>query len=176
MTDESEQAWVLAALKRYERPLLRFAATIVGYEHAPDVVQDTFLRLCRQDRRKVEGHLAPWLFTVCRNRAVDVLRQRERLSPLEADVHQSVDSAPGNGLERKEQMSQVLSCVQQLPERQREAVALKFSGGLSYKQIAEVMELSVTNVGFILHTAIKTIRERLSDAEAIAQPAVRRAP
>jgi RNA polymerase sigma factor (sigma-70 family) len=52
-----------------------------------------------------------------------------------------------------------------LSDNQQEAVRLRFQNGLSYRDIAAVTGLSVTNVGFLIHTAIKTIRTRLG-AEA----------
>jgi RNA polymerase sigma-70 factor (ECF subfamily) len=73
-------AWVRAAVERFEGPLARYAFRIVGeMESARDIVQETFLKLCGQDRDRVEPHLAEWLFTVCRNRALDVLRKEKRV-------------------------------------------------------------------------------------------------
>jgi RNA polymerase sigma-70 factor (ECF subfamily) len=54
--------------------------------------------------------------------------------------------------------------VKQLNDRQQEAIRLKFQSGLSYKEIAEVMDITVNHVGVLLHNAIKTIREKLSNA------------
>jgi len=56
-----------------------------------------------------------------------------------------------------------------LPLNQREVVRLKFQNGLSYQEISRVTSLTVTNVGFLLHTALKTIRHQLQ-AEAKAAP------
>ena len=51
--------WIRDAFDRYEGPLVRYAMRLTGnLESARDVVQDTFLRLCRQPRDRVEGHLA----------------------------------------------------------------------------------------------------------------------
>ena len=49
-----------------------------------------------------------------------------------------------------------------LEPRDREVVILKIEHGRSYKEIAEIMEISVTNVGFILHTAIKKLAKDLN--------------
>lgn len=169
MTDQDHRKWVLSVLARFERPLLRFATTLIGPSHAADVVQDTFLELCRAERSQVEGHLSAWLFSVCKHRAIDVSRERRRLAVLEEDEGmQSPDSGPAVRAERQESMSRVLGALERLSERDRQIVILKFSAGLRYKEIAEVMELSVSNVGFILHTAIKTLREELGDAAAAA--------
>lgn len=165
MADDAD--WVRDALRRFEAPLLRFAASIAGPAHAPDVVQDTFLKLCREDRQKIEGHLAAWLFTVCKNHAIELVRAERRLSSMEeVDVQPSPDSGPVNKPERKENASRISAAMEALPERQREALLLKVDGGLSYKEIAEVMNTSVGNVGFILHSAVSRIREHLAAAEA----------
>ena len=83
----------------------------------------------------------------------------------EDDMIRSPESGPSSKLERKQSMHRVQSLLGELPERQRQAVLLKFDAGLSYKEIAEVMEISVSNVGFILHTALRTVRERLGEDE-----------
>jgi RNA polymerase sigma factor (sigma-70 family) len=162
MGSDSEQAWLEAALERYEGPLLRYAASVVGRAAAPDVVQDTFLALCRAERTTVADRLAPWLFTVCRNRAVDSLREGRRLAPLEDEVR-SQESEPWSSLEAQQSLERVHELLGALPDKQRQAVILKFSGGLSYKEIAEVMELSVSHVGVILHTAIGRMRASLAE-------------
>jgi len=52
-----------------------------------------------------------------------------------------------------------------LPSKQREVLRLKVEAGLSYKDIAEVMNLTVGNVGFILHSAIARVRESITEQE-----------
>src|SRR6185295_19975499 len=85
--------WVIEALTQYERPLLRYAKWLLGdLDAARDVVQETFLRLCREDRARLDGRVAAWLFTVCRNLALDAKRQSGRLSSLnDADVAVAAD-------------------------------------------------------------------------------------
>lgn len=162
MNDDEDRVFVRSALAAHEQPLLRFAASLVGRAHAADVVQDTFLALCKADRSEVSGHLAAWLFTVCKNRALDLKRKHGRLSELqEEDEMVSPESGPASRVERQQALGRVESALLGLSPEQRQAVILKFSGGLKYKEIAEVMELSVTNVGFILHTALKALRAEL---------------
>jgi RNA polymerase sigma-70 factor (ECF subfamily) len=59
-------------------------------------------------------------------------------------------------------MSHVLRSLRQLPRNQQECIRLKFQGGLSYKQISHFTNLTVTNVGFLIHTGLKTLRQRLA--------------
>src|SRR5215510_14239893 len=148
---DDDRAWLNSALERYEQPLLRFAATVVGRELAADIVQDTFVALCKASREQIEGHLAAWLFTVCKHRAFDVRRDRGRLAELAEDEGmESPDSGPMTRAERRESMSRVLDALERLGERERQIVILKFSAGLQYKEIAHVMQISVSNVGVIL--------------------------
>ena len=62
-------------------------------------------------------------------------------------------------------MMRIQACLAALPEKQRELVRLKYDGELSYKEIAEVTGLSVSNVGFILHGALAQLREALAREE-----------
>ena len=63
--------------------------------------------------------------------------------------------------EQRDTTARVLEFVDKLTENQREVVRLKFQHGLSYKEIAVVTELSVSNVGYLIHTAIKRLRTEL---------------
>jgi RNA polymerase sigma-70 factor (ECF subfamily) len=164
MPELADREWVESVLVRYEQPLLRFASQLVGPAHAADVVQDTFLALCRASRAEVEPRLAAWLFVVCRNRALDLRRRDQRLSSLDDDSSvASPESGQASSLEQRQSMTRVQQIVDALPSKQRQALVLKFSAGMSYKQIAEVMELSVTHVGVILHHAIKHVRQQLEE-------------
>ena len=71
--------------------------------------------------------------------------------------------SPGDVLERKEALSKIGRLMTNLSENQREVLRLKFQSGLRYKEISEITGLSVSNVGFILHTAIKKLRTRLEE-------------
>lgn len=160
---------VQTALERYERPLLRFAATIVGKETAADVVQDVFLELVKEPWEKVEGHLAAWLFTVCRNKAISHRRKTARHTDLEEDaVPEELDRGPDRALEKKQAGARIARAMESLSERDREIVSLKFAGGLSYKEIADVTKLSVSHVGVILHEALKKVREGIAKGERAA--------
>ena len=154
--------WIEAVVDEYEGRLTLYASRLVGdADRGRDVVQDTFLRLWQADRAAIEGHLAKWLYTVCRNRAMDVYRKEHRMTPVDAQlmsVH--AERKP----DKPEQEPRLLAHVEGLPKRQQEALRLKFQGGLSYREIAEVMDTTANNVGVMLHTAIKTIRQRLADS------------
>ena len=159
--------WTQSAVTRFERPLLAYVRRMLGdAERSRDVVQDTFLQLCRQSRSDVEPKLAPWLFAVCRRRVIDILRQQNTERRMTATVELSdygMETKAYETVENRDTSQVLMLHLEDLPDQQREAVLLKFQQGFSYKEIADVMELSVSHVGVLLHTAIKTLRERMSD-------------
>ena len=175
MTDEpsTKTEFVLAALDRYERPLIRYAARITGdIELARDVVQDTFLRLCEADRARVDGHLAAWLYTVCRNRALDVRRKEGRMGSLQEGQAESIRSnAPGPGTvaQTHEEYGLVLDALGALPENQQEAFRLKFQGEMTYREIGEVMGISLGTVSHLVGAALDSLREQLRGKINLAQ-------
>jgi RNA polymerase sigma-70 factor (ECF subfamily) len=64
-------------------------------------------------------------------------------------------------MEQKDSAAQVMTMMRRLPEREQEVLRLKFQGGLSYEEIARVTGLSASNVGFLIHSAVKKLRARL---------------
>ncbi|MFO1460439.1 MAG: sigma-70 family RNA polymerase sigma factor [Verrucomicrobiota bacterium] len=166
---DQHSEFIRTALERYESPLVRYCYGLTGnLDTARDVVQDTFLRLCEQAPGAVEGHLAQWLFTVCRNRALDVQRKATRMTSLnegELDHRASADPSPAESAATRDTVHRIDELLADLPLNQREVVRLKFQNQLSYQEIAAVTSLSVGNVGFLLHTALKTLRSRLDRLE-----------
>ena len=168
-TDEREEL-VHVGLVEFESALIGYAASIVKDEDcAKDVVQDTFIKLYEQDPEKVKGSLKAWLFTVCRNRCFDIIRKEKRMINVEDDqltVIRDAGDDPSRAAERADEHSNVIKFLDRLPENQREVMRLKFEGDMSYKEISQVTQLSVSNVGFLIHAGIKRLRGLLSDQVA----------
>lgn len=156
---------IRSAIDQYQGRLIAFAARITGdLEAARDVVQDTFLRLCQQDLDAIADHLPAWLFRVCRNRALDVRKKEGPLEPLDETPEPTTDPAGADQhrlLENADHARRVLTAVAELPAAQQEVLRLRFREELSYKEIATVTGRSVNNVGFLIHTAIRQVRQRL---------------
>lgn len=157
--------WVQEAVRLYEEPLTLYAARLTGcVERGRDAVQETFMQLCAARREELEGHLKEWLFRVCRSRALDMRRKEQRMIAVaEPELHAPViEHEPVLAAERSESRALVSEQLQSLPTNQQEVIRLKFQHGLSYKEISAVTGLSVSNVGFLMHTGIKTLRKRLA--------------
>jgi RNA polymerase sigma factor (sigma-70 family) len=161
---DPDQQFLLDTLERYERPVIRYALGVVhDLDQARDIAQDVFIKLSQNLSTLDRERIAPWLFTVCKNRALDHLRKHQRLLPMETTaIDQQSSSAPGPSevIEEQELTQQLSRWMSELPEKQREAVRLKFESGLSYKEISEVLQTSIGNVGTLIHLGVTNLRER----------------
>lgn len=186
---------LIALLDRYERPLIRYASSMVGdLDSARDVVQEAFIRLAQEkmgsaecggrnearDSEKVNGespaiphsalhipHLEAWLFTVVRHRALDHLRKHSRIIPMTLpDDRPCTAPGPSATLEQRENADSIFDLLDSLSPNQREVIRLKFQNDLSYREIADVTKLTVTNIGFLIHTGLKKLRALLREQPA----------
>jgi len=73
----------------------------------------------------------------------------------------SPDPSPADRVEQNDSLSRALSLLTHLPSNQQEVLRLKFQHGLSYRDIAGVTSLSESNVGFLIHTGLKTLRQKM---------------
>ena len=157
-----------ALLRRFERPLLQYATRILGdSDRARDVVQETFVKLQSEKREQMDDAPAKWLFTVCRNGALNICRKEKRMTYLDQELlegRESEQPAPSEKLEQKEASGFLLKILGTLPPRQQELLQLKFQNDLSYQEISEITQLSVSNVGVTIHNALKTLRQRYGQA------------
>jgi RNA polymerase sigma-70 factor (ECF subfamily) len=163
----TREQFIEQAMADFESPLIGYATTILNdAERARDVVQETFIRLCQQDPDKVADSLKSWLFTVCRNRALDILRKEKRTIPLE-DIRWRKVAGPGLQPDelawQEERSARVTALLDRLSANQRDVILLKFQQGLSYQEIQAVTGLTSGNIGFLIHTGLKRLRDLLPD-------------
>jgi RNA polymerase sigma-70 factor (ECF subfamily) len=154
-------------LRRFEVPLLQYATRITGNnERARDVVQEAFIKFQRN------GAVAPektstWLFTVCRNGALNICRKERRMMYLDEEVIESradEQPMPFERIEQREASGFLMKILATLPARQQEVLQLKFQNDLSYQQIAEITKTTANSVGVLIHTALKTLRQKYGEA------------
>lgn len=153
-----------------ESPLLGYALRYTGEAAlAEDVVQDAFMKLHVQFEEVEKPR--QWLYRIVHNLALNQRRAAGKTVSLEQSANDGNPSAPDNAdpallpdeqIIRLEGIGLVRISLEALDERSRELVKLKFNDELSYKDIAERTGLTPTNVGFILHHALKTIAAELA--------------
>src|SRR5256885_7923739 len=154
-------------LRRFETPLLQYAKRITGNnEKARDVVQETFIKFQRNGAVATEK-TATWLFTVCRNGALNVCRKERRMMYLDEEIIESrpdEQPMPFEQVEQREASGFLMKILATLPARQQEVLQLKFQNDLSYQEIAEITKTTANSVGVLIHTALKTLRQRFGEA------------
>jgi RNA polymerase sigma-70 factor (ECF subfamily) len=80
----TEGDWVRETFHQHQAALVSYVEHLLGeLDQARDVVQEVFLRLCREDDPGLRERVAPWLYTVCRRRALDLLRKERRMQPMD---------------------------------------------------------------------------------------------
>ena len=140
--------------------VLRYALRLGGdKELAQDIAQEVFLR--RQTQQDIHNERA-WAYRTARNLVIDHFRKNRRAGSVE----QLDDSLPDESTrfrpvyqaEQKEQIEMLHDKLNNLSPRHREAIRLKFQEGLSYAEIAQIMNETVATVGWLLHEAIKQLR------------------
>jgi RNA polymerase sigma-70 factor (ECF subfamily) len=130
-------------------------------DSAREAVQHAFLQLCERSAEELEGREAQWLFTVCRNKALDLIRGRQKFAAAgEAGLAEFPGREPDPAAlaEQQDLAGRLNQLVAQLPASQREAIDL-WSEGFSNRQIAQVTGHSEGNVRVLVHRAIKQLRE-----------------
>ncbi len=152
-------------VRRYGRPLSRYAASIVG-GRSEDVTQDAFskaLLALRRDDAEIE--LRPWLFRIVRNAALNDLRD----SPPSPEVLAEALVGGGNPaeeLERREELADLMKRLRELPEPQRAAIVMRELEGLGHEEIAAALGLT----GGGARQAIYRARQALRDGAGMLIP------
>ncbi|UCC74045.1 MAG: RNA polymerase sigma-70 factor [Gemmatimonadota bacterium] len=152
-------------LERYWAPVVRYVATILGSrDAAEDVAQDTFVRLWeRREAWKLEGSVRALLFRMARNLSLDELRRR---SAREGTLRVALDApslrSPDRDLESYEFRALIVKAVDSLPPRRRQVFILVRHYGLSYREAADVLDLSPQTVANHLSLALADLRESLA--------------
>jgi len=165
-----QEKWMEDAMEKYEKPLLQYAYNIVkNRECAREIVQETFLKLFKQEQTKVSDYLSKWLFTVCRNHALTTsAKERKYVYIEENDFEKTTETysvdADFNMYGLREMLMKHLG---KLSKKQHDVIRARYWGNLSYKQIAEQFKLSVENVGFILSKSIKKLRMRMNAEDSL---------
>jgi RNA polymerase sigma-70 factor (ECF subfamily) len=172
---------------RWERPIYALAYRVIGREEdARDVAQETFLRAFRALAGfKGQAKFSSWLYRITLNLCRDWIR-RERRAPV-AQAPEGVDlielasaTEPAESVEdlisRRDLGRAVAKAMAMLPEEQRTAIVLKEYHGLTFQEIADLLDCPLSTVKTRLYQGLSVLRKQLELAgvESIYTPAVRK--
>ena len=155
---------------RYQDRIYRFLLRLTrSREDAMDLTQDTFMRAYQNlDRWQPHALFRTWLFRIARNAAFDRFRRGKSVEFVELDEEiERPDAAPGPDatLETAQRLQLLEDALHRLPAEQREIVLLREIEGMSYDEIAEILDMQ-----------IGTVKSRLSRARAALLVLVRTPP
>lgn len=141
-----------------------YAAGLLRDRSAAEEATATAFERAYRRRRQFDpsrGSGRAWLFGIARNAALDELRRRKRIAPVEGE-HAGSAPDPGEAAVRRQT---VMAALETLSGRERELVALKFFAGLSGAEIAAVIGTSESNAGTLLHRTIEKLRKACDEAD-----------
>jgi RNA polymerase sigma-70 factor, ECF subfamily len=167
---EKDELAVEALYARYSRPLYSLAYQVTGAERfAQDVVQEVFVALWRDASRfdPSRGAVGPWLFSLARHKAIDLVRReaniRKRTADVDLEFHESDDDVDHETWlnYRKER---VRAAIEELTPVQREALELAFFGGLTHVEVSERLDIPLGTAKTRIRSALLRLRDILGDS------------
>jgi RNA polymerase sigma-70 factor (ECF subfamily) len=160
---------------RWERPIYALAYRVIGREEdARDVAQETFLRAFRALKGfKGQAKFSSWLYRITLNLCRDWIR-REKRTPI-AQTPEGIDlielageETPTESIEElvaRRQLGRAVSkAMALLPEDQRTAIILKEYHGLTFQEIAELLDCPLSTVKTRLYQGLSVVRKQLQHA------------
>ena len=173
-------------VSRHKRGLYNFLLRSVhDRSRSEEMLQEVFLRVIRaKDRYQRTARFTTWIYTIARNLALDHLksRRRHRETPLDAaaseeggrviyfrDVLRAGEGTePGARAESSEDERRVSEALGKLSPAKREALILRVYAGLSYADVARVVDAPVGTVKFRIHEAVRDLGSLLGASESDA--------
>ena len=151
-------------VKRYQNPLYNFVYRHLGDRAlAEDITQETFLQIYRSASQfEPRARVSTWVFKIAFNLSLNESERRSRLQLRETpitDEHQYADGRSAAAVANFELGQQITGLLDRLPDRQRAALLLRVNEGLSYREIAEVLGLSLQGVESLIFKARQQLRE-----------------
>src|SRR4051812_22574039 len=147
-------------VRRYRRPLDRFAAAIVG-GRSEDVTQDAFSKALLALRgTTTEIELKPWLYRIVRNTALNELRDAP---PVSEEIGEAIAGGHSAAIEaeRREEIGELMERLRALPEPQRAGIVMRELEGLSHEEIAAALGVSGGAARQAIYRARLSLRDGL---------------
>ncbi len=178
----AREAVFAAVVDEYQGRLLRYVARLLGNaSSAEDVVQRTFIKCATSWKGPLEPSedLSAWLYRVAHNEALDLARRERRIGLLhlrkvDEDRHLGADvklpDVPGGNGAADDAAMAAAEALRRLSDRERLLVTLKVYEEKSYREIADITGLSVSNVGVSLHNAMRKLASLLGGASGRREP------
>lgn len=137
--------------EQYKNGIFRYILSMTHDPHlAEDVLQDTFVQLLISNVRLAPGKEPAWLYKVARNRCLDILKKNRKHNELPPDIPAEPDWN-----------RTFIEMISPLTKQEQEIISLKFIGGFSHKEIADITGMTVAAAKKRYERAIKKLRAEM---------------
>lgn len=173
---EGDETAFRQLVEKYQQLVVNTCFGLVhNMQDAEDIAQDVFIEVFRSIHKfRADSKLSTWLYRISVNRSLNYIRDNKRQKWMQSveDVfllkREKLNSlsfgemaAPDTEMENSERAELLHKSIDALPQNQRIAFTLNKYEDLSYKQIAEVMEISLSSVESLIHRAKKNLQKKL---------------
>ncbi len=156
-------------VKRYKNSLFNFTYRYLGDRpSAEDLTQEVFLRIycsAQKFEARTGAMASSWIFKIAYNLSMNEIKQRRRYTRLYDDIYNKNQESAGQPvlgpLEKQELKDNIMSELRRLPENQRAALLLRTSEGFSYREISEILGVSISSVESLIFRARKHLKRCL---------------
>lgn len=157
-----------ALFERFQTPLVNYIYRLVSdWDVANDLAQDTFLKAYTALPRTDDTlQISPWLYRIATNTALDALRRRKRITWVPFDLEQEPASPVPDMAIRNAEGDAIQAALAHVPSDQRICLVLNMYQGMAYKEIAEMLGISVNLVAVRIYRG----REKFIEAYKKANP------
>ncbi len=160
-------------LDRYAPILYNFSVRFVGVAHAPDIVQETFIKVWKHIKRFdiSKAHFKTWVFTITRNTITDYLRKKKSIvfSDMETtDGGSFLDTVPDSAplpdvvLEKLQDAEFLNTILQELPPHYREVLLLYYQEEMTFAEIGEALSKPLNTVKSHHRRALEQLRKMVN--------------
>ncbi|MHC4432384.1 MAG: RNA polymerase sigma factor [Planctomycetota bacterium] len=171
-------------VRRYGDSLLGYLTRICrNREQAKDLFQETFRKVHEKAHTLRSSQFKSWLYTIATRVAMDSLRRSKRVRMVSLDDGVGCDGDncpqpvavaadcddPAVEASKAEQKELVRKAVESLPDRQRVTLVLAYYQGLSYREVAKILDCSIGTVKTQMFRALRTLAQRLPDISGVAK-------
>lgn len=173
---QKKEAAYKELVQKYQKQVINTCYRLLGnYEDAQDIAQDVFIEVYESiDKFRKEAKLSTWIYRIAVNKSLNyikVINRRKCVKSIESflgkennetsNISAYQSDMPNNNLICEERKSILQQALNKLPENQKIAFTLNKYEELSYQQIAEIMQTSLSAVESLIHRAKTNLQKHL---------------
>ncbi len=135
--------------ERYSDKILNFInrSFKMDFDQSEEITQQVFIKLFEYKYKyKSRFQFSTWLYTVARNKTIDILRKMKKENKLAITEKIEAPENPSLGVEANEKSKLILKAIESLNDNQREVLIMRYKLGLSFQEIAEITSIKINTL------------------------------